>query len=168
MRCQTSFACDTRYRYLCARRDPSTWSASSDCLACNTTSSRRALGCNIGLTATSLNGSARREPCKGGGVRPRRQLLRWFAPRQRSCLLFSQFLEDSAGPQMRVIEFGDHPDPNTGAPKVVQNEQPWPHDVMALVTAVKDATGRPTTVYDMRHGILAPARCSNSKRQTCA
>jgi Gram-negative bacterial TonB protein C-terminal len=64
--------------------------------------------------------------------------------------------QNAAGPQMRVIEFGDHPDPNTGTPKVVQNAQPWPHDVMALVTAVKDATGRPTTVYDMRHGTLAP------------
>ena len=51
-----------------------------------------------------------------------------------------------------MIEFGDHPDPNTGTPRVLEPAQPWPIDVVPLESAVVDATDRLTTIYDMRHG----------------
>jgi len=57
--------------------------------------------------------------------------------------------------QLRVIEFGDHPDPNTGTPKIMQASRPWPSDVPALLAEVQDVTGRPNSVYDMRHAALA-------------
>jgi hypothetical protein len=76
-----------------------------------------------------------------------------------SCAHAPQFSPGAAvagEPVLRVIEFGDHPDPNTGTPKVLQNAAPWPADVPALLAAVQEVTGRRNSVYDMRHGALAP------------
>lgn len=54
--------------------------------------------------------------------------------------------------QLRVIEFGDHPDPNTGAPRVLEAAQAWPVELTLLSAAVSAAVGRDAAVYDMRRG----------------
>jgi hypothetical protein len=60
-----------------------------------------------------------------------------------------------AGLQLRVIEFGDHPDPNTGAPKVLETAQAWPVDLPALSDAVSAAVGRDVIVNDMHRGAVS-------------
>ena len=57
-----------------------------------------------------------------------------------------------AGVQLRVIEFGDHPDPNTGPPRVLESAQAWPVELTPLSAAVSAAVGRDVTVYDTRRG----------------
>jgi len=66
-----------------------------------------------------------------------------------------------AGVQLRVIEFGDHPDPNTGMPKVLEAAQAWPVELTPLSAAVSAAVGRDVTVYDMRRG----AASSNASQE---
>jgi len=55
-----------------------------------------------------------------------------------------------SGRQIQVIEFGDHPDPNTGTPRVLERQGPWPLDIQSLSAAVEVAIGRRPTVYDIR------------------
>lgn len=61
-----------------------------------------------------------------------------------------------AGVQLRVIEFGDHPDPNTGAPKVLEAAQAWPVELTPLSAAVSANVGREVAVYDMRRDAVSP------------
>jgi hypothetical protein len=61
----------------------------------------------------------------------------------------------SGGAQMRVIEFGDHPDPNTGAPKVLETAPAWPVELIPLASAVSTAVGREISVYDIRRGAVS-------------
>jgi hypothetical protein len=51
--------------------------------------------------------------------------------------------------QLRVIEFADHPDPNTGPLAVLRSEGAWPLELDALLTTL-GRSGRMAMVYDMR------------------
>src|SRR5207237_2676436 len=58
--------------------------------------------------------------------------------------------------ELRVVEFADHPDPNTGMPHVVNAAQPWPADLRALTAAVaswSEKTG--SYIYDIRRDTIA-------------
>ena len=57
--------------------------------------------------------------------------------------------------ELRVVEFADHPDPNTGIPHVVNEAQPWPPELRALSAAVALwSEKRGLYVYDIRHDAL--------------
>ncbi|HYS54589.1 MAG TPA: energy transducer TonB [Thermoanaerobaculia bacterium] len=55
-----------------------------------------------------------------------------------------------SGDELRVIEFGDHPDPHTGPSRTVETWQSWPLELTALTDAVAGVTGMHPVVYDMR------------------
>jgi len=52
--------------------------------------------------------------------------------------------------QIQVVEFGDHPDPDTGALRVLESKEAWPAEVESLAAAVEVAVGRYPIVFDIR------------------
>ena len=62
------------------------------------------------------------------------------------------------GLQLQIVEFADHPDPNTGVPHAVADAQPWPDDLTALTAAAdRWAEKDGTYVYDVRRDSLSPS-----------
>src|SRR2546423_4911421 len=57
--------------------------------------------------------------------------------------------------RIRVIEFGDHPDPNTGPPGILETTQPWPLEVQALESVVEARVGRNPSVFDIRQDVVS-------------
>jgi hypothetical protein len=61
----------------------------------------------------------------------------------------------SASLELRVVEFADHPDPNTGVPHVVNATQPWPMELRALSAAAAGwSEKRGLYAYDIRNSGL--------------
>jgi Gram-negative bacterial TonB protein C-terminal len=56
--------------------------------------------------------------------------------------------------QLVAIEFGDHPDPNTGALRVIQANGQWPLDLDPLIDSVSREWA-PTSMAGIRRGPLA-------------
>ena len=59
--------------------------------------------------------------------------------------------------QLRVVEFADHPDPNTGPPHLINGAQPWPADLAALTSAANQWMDKHTYVYDVRRDAPSPS-----------
>ena len=59
--------------------------------------------------------------------------------------------------QLRLVEFADHPDPNTGPPHLISGAQPWPADLAALNAAANQWTDKSGYVYDVRRDSLSPS-----------
>lgn len=73
-----------------------------------------------------------------------------------------------AGAQhLRVIEFGDHPDPNTGTPEMMlPGAQPWPSEFGLLTAAVSKAVDRQVSIYDIRHGAASVGATQQTEETT--
>jgi TonB family protein len=81
---------------------------------------------------------------------------RWYgAPDVRIAPSAEAAIPLTAPVQIRVIEFGDHPDPNTGTPHALETAQAWPSEIDPLVDAVFRAVEGKVSVYDIRHCGLA-------------
>ena len=68
--------------------------------------------------------------------------------------------------EIQLIEFGDHPDPNTGALRLLVHPSPWPAAVHPLMAAVAEAIERTPSLYDIRRAPLAPGEIAT--RETTA
>ena len=64
--------------------------------------------------------------------------------------------------QLRVIELRDHPDPNTGTPRVL-DARAWPATVDPLLDAVSQAVERRVSIYDMAHARLAQSATAQTE-----
>jgi hypothetical protein len=56
----------------------------------------------------------------------------------------------SVSPQLRIVDFGQRPDPNTGPPHKI-DQRVWPADTTSLTNAVAQWTEHQVAVADTRH-----------------
>ncbi|HXH90940.1 MAG TPA: energy transducer TonB [Thermoanaerobaculia bacterium] len=67
--------------------------------------------------------------------------------------------------QLLTIELRDHPDPHTGALRVIDGARPWPLELGALLDAVSHDWA-PTSVYDVRRARLAAGVIEQTEETT--
>ena len=60
--------------------------------------------------------------------------------------------------QLRIVDFGDRPHNNTGAPHAVGDQ--WPDDVVALSSAVGEWSDKTSVAQDIRRVTATPSRIS--------
>src|SRR5262249_33181619 len=102
---------------------------------------------------------------------PGLQLHRMFRS-NRALLLIAVMLQACAsttpqpasGLQIEVIEFSDHPDPNTGTSKVVETSKAT--EIQSLRAAVAQTVGRLPWIWDIRRGPLLPGETERLEETT--
>jgi hypothetical protein len=67
--------------------------------------------------------------------------------------------------QLVTIELSDHPDPHTGALRVIEGAKAWPLDLDALLDAVSHDWAE-ASVYDMRRAALAAGAVEQTEETT--
>ncbi len=71
----------------------------------------------------------------------------------------------AADVQLLTIELRDHPDPRTGALRVIEGARAWPLDLDALLDAVSQDCA-PASVYDVRRASLAGGAVEQTEETT--